>query len=199
MTEHGQGQDASDMHLTGKLLIAMPGMSDPRFEHSVVLLCSHSPDGSMGFILNKPMTEVTFADLIDSLSLGDAALARELAVRFGGPVETGRGFVLHSVDYLSPVQTMEIAVADAMIGLTATIDVLEKLAVGRGPERALLALGYAGWGAGQLEAEIAQNAWLTSDVDADLIFSDADAVKWERALAGLGVDALTLSSVAGRA
>jgi putative transcriptional regulator len=185
------------MDLTGKLLIAMPGMGDPRFEHSVVFLCSHGDDGAMGLIVNKVAADVQLSDLLSQLGIGDAAPeAGDLPVHFGGPVETGRGFVLHSPDYVSNLHSMAIGDGYAM---TATLDILEDIAEGSGPDRAMMMLGYAGWGPGQLEGEIARNGWLTADASWDLVFDLPAADKWHAALATLGVDPLSLSASAGHA
>lgn len=185
------------MDLTGKLLIAMPGMGDPRFERSVVFLCSYGNDGAMGLIVNKRAADVRLADLLDQLDITpDRPEHGEMPVHFGGPVETARGFVLHSPEYEANLHSMKIADDFAM---TATMDVLEDIATGRGPRQALLMLGYAGWGPGQLENEIGMNGWLTADADPDLVFGPVDDGKWEAALKTLGVDPLTLSASAGRA
>ena len=184
------------MDLTGQLLIAMPGMGDPRFDHAVVLICAHSDEGAMGLIINKPTDEVGLMDMLEQLSIDAGPGTRDIGVHFGGPVETGRGFVLHSLDYVSSLNTLKV---DGTFGLTATLDVLEELAQGRGPEKVLLALGYAGWGPGQLEDEIAQNGWLTCPADEALVFGAADEAKWEAALHSIGVDALLLSADAGHA
>ncbi|MBI6629316.1 YqgE/AlgH family protein [Pontibaca salina] len=184
------------MDLTGKLLIAMPGMGDMRFEHSVVVMCSHNDEGAMGLILNKPASDVRLSDLLDQFDIVPDPPSRDMTVHFGGPVETGRGFVLHSSDYVSNLQTLTI---NDWLSMTATIDILEDIAVGKGPERALMMLGYAGWGPGQIESEIAMNGWLTADPEAELLFSRPDHEKWEAALKLLGVDPLTLSAAAGRA
>ncbi|MFN3642623.1 MAG: YqgE/AlgH family protein [Gemmobacter sp.] len=184
------------MDLSGKCLIAMPGLADPRFEKSLVFLCAHSPEGTMGLIVNRPLPEITFRALLDRVNIAPTSDMRPLAVRYGGPVEPGRGFVLHSADYTAGSTTMRTG---AGLGLTATLDVLEALARGQGPSLALFALGYAGWGPGQLEAEILRNDWLTCDAPAALVFGADDGAKWERALALLGVDALSLSATAGRA
>jgi putative transcriptional regulator len=183
--------------LTGKLLIAMPGMGDPRFHGSVVFLCAHSADGAMGLIVNKPMPDVRFADMLEQLDIAHGAATPDLPVCYGGPVELRRGFVLHTADYLGGLDDrLEV---DARFAMTATLDVLEDLALGTGPAAALLALGYAGWGPGQLEAEIAQNGWLTADATPDLVFAPRMEGKWAAALASLGVSPLTLSSEAGHA
>jgi len=186
--------DAID--LNGKLLIAMPGMGDPRFAHSVVFMCAHSGEGSMGIVINKPTGDLRLKDLMQQLSIDTCDDMRDRHVHFGGPVETGRGFVLHDFGYRSEISSMVINDTFAM---TATQDILEDLGMGRGPSQAIVALGYAGWGPGQLEAEISQNGWLTCDADPDLVFETADPVKWEAALRKLGISALALSAEAGRA
>ncbi|MGB7271386.1 MAG: YqgE/AlgH family protein [Albidovulum sp.] len=184
------------MELIGKLLIAMPGMGDPRFEHSVVFLCAHTQEGAMGLIVNKPTSELKFTNLLDQLDIPKTERARDIRVHFGGPVEHVRGFVLHSGDYEGNGGTMRV---DDKFCMTATLDILQALAAGEGPEQSLLALGYAGWGAGQLEHEILENGWLTCDASEDLVFAAPDARKWEGALRSLGVDPMTLSASAGRA
>jgi len=186
----------SEIDLNGKLLIAMPEMADPRFTHAVIFLCAHSEEGAMGLVVNKPTDDVRLSDLLDQLDITRDAEARDLPVHFGGPVEHGRGFVLHDYGYHSSISTLDVTDEFAM---TATLDILEDLAQGRGPGHALIALGYAGWGPGQLESEIAQNAWLICDADPELVFTIPDSTKWEAALKKLGVNALTLSGAAGRA
>ncbi len=185
--------------LTGKLLIAMPGMGDPRFEKSVVFLCAHSPEGAMGLIVNKPIPDLAFADLLRQLGVrgpeAGAALPAK-RIHFGGPVEPGRGFVLHSADYRNNAATLRVGQS---FGMTATLDILEHIVAGHGPSHAILALGYSGWGPGQLESEIARNGWLTAEASPELVFSEDDGGKWSGALGTLGVHALTLSSAAGRA
>ena len=184
------------MDLIGQMIVAMPGLTDPRFDRSVILICAHSDEGAMGLIVNKPMQDMSFTGLLDQLKIPRAPTGRDISVHFGGPVERGRGFVLHSTDYQGGTATMQIA---GSYGMTATLDVLEALARGEGPKQALLALGYAGWGPGQLEAEIGRNDWLTSDTDAGLIFAPDDGAKWTRALGRMGISPLTLSAQAGRA
>ncbi len=184
------------MNLTGKLLIAMPGMGDPRFAHSVIYLTAHSSKGAMGLIVNKPAPELKLSDVLDKLVHGSAVVDRSLGVHFGGPVETGRGFVLHSCDYRSAIETLAV---DGNFSLTATLDVLEDIAAGKGPDKALLTLGYAGWGPGQLEGEIARNGWLTCDAETGLVFDLPDAKKWTAAVQSIGIDPLGLSPTAGRA
>lgn len=183
-------------NLRGKLLIAMPGMGDHRFDRSVVFLCEHNDQGAMGLIVNKPTPEIRFSDLLDQLELPSKTSAPDLAVHFGGPVENGRGFVLHSSDYSEDSSTMHV---DETFGMTATMTVLQVISDGCGPRRALFALGYSGWGPGQLETELQQNGWLTVDADADIVFGEDNAGKWAAALKSLGVDPLSLSASAGRA
>jgi len=185
------------MELAGQILIAMPGMADPRFERSVVLLCAHSEEGAMGLIVNKPLEELSFSGLLEHLDIPLGAEGRDIRVHFGGPVERGRGFVLHSSDW-QPVGEGTMKVPGGL-EMTATINVLEALAKGGGPGKALLALGYSGWGPGQLEAEIARNDWLTCDAPEALLFAPDDGAKWSAALRGMGIDPLTLSAAAGRA
>lgn len=184
------------MDLCGKLLVAMPGMVDPRFEHAVILICAHSDDGAMGLIINKLVPELSFSGLLGHLDIPKAQTNREIRVHFGGPVERGRGFVLHSPDYAGGPATMHI---EGGLLMTATLDVLEALAMGQGPDKALLALGYSGWGPGQLETEIARNDWLTVEPSEALIFAENDGSKWSGALRGMGIDPLSLSATAGRA
>lgn len=185
------------MNLSGKLLIAMPGMGDPRFERSVIFICAHSEDGAMGLIVNKPAPDLTFGQLLKQLDIPEPDdPSRAIRVHFGGPVEHVRGFVLHSTDYGGEGTTLHI---DDRFGMTATLDILQAIARGEGPASSLLALGYAGWGPGQLEAEILRNGWLTCDASPDLVFSERNDLKWTRALATLGVDPRSLSGSAGRA
>lgn len=188
--------DTPELELEGKLLIAMPSMGDPRFEHSVILLCAHSEKGAMGLILNKPSAEIRMSDVLDQLDIKPSGEADEIIVHYGGPVETGRGFVLHSADYASSLNTLDIS---QTFGMTATLDILEEIARGKGPQHALMMLGYAGWGPGQLESEIALNGWLTADAPANLVFQVPANQKWAAALESLGIDPLTLSATAGHA
>lgn len=184
------------MDLSGKFLIAMPALSDPRFERSVVLIISHSDTGSMGLIINKPLTDISFSSLLDQIGIARGEHRPAVAVHYGGPVETGRGFVLHDDSWTDPAGTLQVPGGLAM---TATQTVLTALAEGRGPQRALLALGYAGWSGGQLESELSRNDWLTADATAGLVFGTGNPTKWAEALASLGVDPLSLSATAGRA
>lgn len=189
-------QANESIDLTGKLLVAMPGMGDPRFEKAVILVCAHSADGSMGLIVNKPAPGVDVGDLLEQLNIPKAEPGREIRVHFGGPVEHGRGFVLHSGDYAGNNGTLHVS---DRFRMTATLDILEELAEGRGPQSALLMLGYSGWGPGQLESEILRNGWLTCDATPDLVFARDSGAKWGEALKSLGIDPRGLSAAAGRA
>lgn len=182
--------------LDGKLLIAMPGIGDPRFARSVVFICAHSHEGAMGLIVNKPATDLHFADLLEQLEIpvGDANDAIE--VHIGGPVEHGRGFVLHSPDYEIADSTLSVG---PEFGMTATLDILKDLANGTGPQECILALGYAGWGPGQLEAELQDNGWLICDAHPDLVFGAADEGKWTAALNSIGIDPRLLAGTGGQA
>lgn len=182
--------------LDGQLLIAMPGMGDLRFERSVIFVCAHSPEGAMGLIVNKPAPELRFTDLLAQLKIPAGGARPETRVHFGGPVEHGRGFVLHSSDYGVAGSSLRVNAAFAM---TATIDILRDMARGAGPDHALLALGYSGWGPGQLEGEIQANGWLTAEADAELVFGLHDTKKWEAALRSLSIDPRLLSAEGGRA
>lgn len=182
--------------LNGQVLIAMPGMQDPRFHRSLVYICAHSQDGAMGLIVNKRADDLKLKDLFGKLGIPvGKGIARE-AVHYGGPVETGRGFVLHSSDYHSDDATMQV---DDSTSMTATLDILHAMTTDSGPDRAIVMLGYAGWAPGQLEAELQANGWLACTADEDLLFSTDEAAKWDKALAKLGVHPALLSSTGGRA
>jgi putative transcriptional regulator len=190
-------------YLDGQLLIAMPVMGDPRFERSVIYLCAHSSEGAMGIIVNRPAGSIDFPELLVQLDIIKKAdqiklpeNAETLKVLKGGPVETGRGFVLHSSDFFIEDATLKI---DAGICLTATVDILKAIAKGAGPKHAILALGYAGWAPGQLETEIQGNGWLHCAPDSDLIFGTDIGAKYEKALKKIGIDLGMLSSEAGHA
>jgi putative transcriptional regulator len=189
-------------YLEGQLLIAMPVMTDKRFARSVIYMCAHSAEGAMGLIVNQRAPHISFRELLKQLSIssgkGDDILVdrADLNVHVGGPVETGRGFVLHSADYFVADSTLPI---DDGVSLTATVDILKAIAGGKGLDRAMLALGYAGWRAGQLESEIAANGWLHCPADADLLFDRNIAHKYDRALSKIGVDPSHLVSDAGHA
>jgi putative transcriptional regulator len=188
--------NVEDGNLSGQLLIAMPQMGDFRFDRSVVYMCAHSDEGAMGLIVNKPARSVDFADLLKQLEITMHEQISPVQVHVGGPVENARGFVLHTKDYQSGAGTLTVS---ERIAMTATMDVLEDIARGQGPEMSMLALGYAGWGPGQLESEIAQNGWLTCDATDEILFGLSHDSKWTAALNRLGVDPLLLSDVAGHA
>jgi putative transcriptional regulator len=190
-------------YLDGKLLVAMPGMPDSRFARSVIYVCAHSDEGAMGIVLNQRAPKISFPDLLVQLDVIDEKQAIQLPagadgvqVVRGGPVETGRGFVLHTNEYAIDNSTLEIAKG---VSLTATLDILRAIADGSGPQRALLALGYASWGAGQLETELQGNGWLVAPADTALIFDDVHESKYTRALRAIGIQPEQLSSQIGHA
>jgi putative transcriptional regulator len=190
-------------YLDGQFLIAMPGMSDDRFQRSLIYVCAHSNDGAMGIVINKPEPEARFAQLLVQLDVINEreairlpSRAEDIHVLKGGPVESGRGFVLHTPDYQTDGTTL--AIADGVC-MSVTLDILRAIADGQGPHKALFALGYTGWGAGQLEEEILHNGWLTCEGDPQLVFDMALETKYERALRKLGIDPAMLSSFAGHA
>lgn len=180
---------------TGHLLAAMPQMEDPRFERSVIYLCAHNAEGAMGLVVNRLFEAITFPDLLEQLSIETGPKTEQIRVHFGGPVESGRGFVLHTDDYVRD-GTLKVRSGFA---LTATVDILKAIAVGEGPRRSLLALGYSGWGPGQLESEIAANGWLVVPADPTIVFEHDLEDKWQQALAATGVSVASLSGFAGRA
>lgn len=193
----------SSGYLDGQFLLAMPGMADSRFARSLVYICAHSSDGAMGLVINQPARKIKFPDLLLQLELVEPEdlirlpqPAETLQVLKGGPVETGRGFVLHSADFFIDNSTLPI---DDGVSLTATVDILRAIAKGQGPEKAMLALGYAGWSAGQLEEEIQQNGWLNIPGDPALLFDSNLETKYGRALRTLGIDPAMLSGEAGHA
>lgn len=181
--------------LAGQLLIAMPGMPDPRFAHSVIFMCMHDGRGAMGLIVNQIVDGLAFENLLKQVGIEDESPKRRIAVHVGGPVESGRGFVLHSADYGTDT-TLDV---DGGLRLTQSVEVLKEISRGGGPRRCLLALGYAGWGPGQLEREIKENGWLNVSADEELIFGAESDDKWRLALAKMGIDPTMLSSSAGRA
>ncbi|MBU2581780.1 MAG: YqgE/AlgH family protein [Alphaproteobacteria bacterium] len=193
-------------YLEGQLLIAMPTMTDPRFAKSVIYMCAHSKEGAMGLIINQTAKNVSFPDLLDRLEIypGDnrnpsgQVECPDIPIHVGGPVETGRGFVLHTADYFVEDTTLKIR---NEICLTATLEILKAMATGNGPRHSILALGYAGWSPGQLESEIQANGWLNCPATADIVFAhgDAEPDKYSRALAALGIDLTFLASDAGHA
>jgi putative transcriptional regulator len=182
--------------LAAKFLIAMPGMQDPRFAHALVLMCEHTAGGAMGLIVNKPVPALSVSEVLKPMGLGPDCGSLSHKPYFGGPVETGRGFVLHSPDYAATAGTHKIKDFAAM---TTTPEILEDLSQNKGPEKAILALGYAGWGAGQLESEIQDNGWLHCAADRELIFGINMDQKYDHALRKIGIAPGMLSSEAGHA
>jgi putative transcriptional regulator len=187
--------DDEQSQLTGMLLVAMPSMPDPRFSRSVIYLCAHSSDGAMGLVVNQVAGNVTFPAVIGQLGIEAGQDCEDTPVHLGGPVETSRGFVLHSADYVQE----STLVIDDRFALTATIDVLRAIAEGHGPSRRVLALGYAGWSPGQLDQEIQNNGWLVAPADPEIVFGRDNDAKWLSALRAIGVDPSLLSTTAGHA
>ena len=181
--------------LTGQLLIAMPAMLDPRFQRTVIYMCAHNQEGAMGLVVNRLFGSITFEDLLEQLEIDAPQSIPNMPVHYGGPVESGRGFVLHSTDY---VREGTLVVNDE-VALTATIDILRAISEDRGPRRTLMLLGYAGWGPGQLDQEMQANGWLNVPCDETLLFDTDLESKWERSIAKLGVSLSMLSGEAGHA
>ncbi len=181
--------------LTGNLLVAMPQMSDPRFERAVIYICAHNDEGAMGLVVNKLFDQLSFPDLLEQLNIKTGPRTQQIRVHFGGPVESGRGFVLHSDDYVRE-GTMLVTSGFA---LTATVDILRAIAEGEGPRSSILALGYAGWGPGQLETEMAANGWLNVPADPELVFGSDLEHMWQNAMAKIGINPTSLSSLSGHA
>jgi putative transcriptional regulator len=184
-----------DSILIGQLLVAMPTLTDPRFAQSVIYVCAHTPDGAMGLVINRPLAKPSFDELLVQLEIAPVPPARRIRLCVGGPVDNARGFVLHTSDWTGEGS---LRVNDEL-ALTASLDVLKVIAEGGGPRAGFLALGYAGWGPGQLDAEFQQNAWLSVPADEGLVFGDDHDTKWRRALALLHIDPLLLSGAAGHA
>lgn len=186
-------------YLVGKLLIAMPGMGDPRFHRAVIFVCAHDAEGAMGLVINNTMSGVDFTDLVGQLKIeSDIKINFDklnLPVMCGGPVESARGFLLHSGDF-ARAETMKV---NKSYGVTGTLEALKDVALGNGPDNLIFILGYAGWEAGQLDAEILQNTWLIAEPDEALIFGDDPTAKWTQAVGKLGIDPAMLSGTAGRA
>ena len=187
--------DRDDGYLTGQFLIAMPTMGDPRFERTVIYMCAHSADGAMGLVVNRVASEIDFPELLNQLEIETDGIKTPTPVLMGGPVETGRGFVLHSMDYS---QDSTLKVTDE-VGLTATVDILRAIAEGDGPAKSLLTLGYSGWSSGQLDNEIQANGWLNVSSDTSILFDEDLNRKWERAVRKVGIDPSFLSAEAGHA
>jgi putative transcriptional regulator len=189
------GTDNAGAFLTGKLLAAMPSMSDPRFHKALIFICAHDANGAMGIVINNEMTNIPLSLLLSQLSLPTSDEFEDFPVLQGGPVETARGLLLHSSDVL---KTESIRI-DRDFAVTGTIEALREIVSGEGPHDKLFALGYAGWSAGQLESEIAGNAWLVIDADPDLVFRTVPGAKWEKAIRKLGVDPALLTASTGHA
>ncbi len=181
--------------LTGQLLVAMPNMSDPRFAKAVIYVCSHSEEGSMGLVVNRLVQSLTFPDLLNQLDIETYGMENQIRVHLGGPVDEERGFVLHSPDYMKD----STVVVGSKYALTATVDILRDMASGDGPNQSMLALGYAGWGPGQLDQEIMENGWLSVPPNDDIVYDDILETKWERAMGQLGIDPRLLLDEAGHA
>jgi putative transcriptional regulator len=203
MPDRNAPKPQRDGYLDGNLLIAMPTMGDPRFNRAVIYLCAHSADGAMGIIINQRAPNISFTELLEQLNIAPPKERIRLplglgamAVHLGGPGETGRGFVLHSADYFKAESTLPI---DESVCLTATIDILRDIAKGTGPDKALLALGYAGWAPGQLENEIHANGWLHCAADPELIFDAEVDHKYTRAMSKIGIDPIRLVNDSGHA
>jgi len=196
------GSLKTDGYLDGQLLVAMPSMTDPRFHRAVIYMCAHSAEGAMGLIINQRAPHITLPRLLEQLEITaggsrpTAIRVGSMAVHVGGPVETSRGFVLHSSDYFAADSTLPIT---ETVCLTATIDILKAIAKGSGPDKAILALGYAGWAPGQLEREIQSNGWLNCPADQDIVFDGDLEGKYGRALESIGIDPSHLVGAAGRA
>jgi putative transcriptional regulator len=181
--------------LAGQILVAMPALDDPNFSQTVILVCAHSAEGAMGIILNRSLERPSFEGLLKQLDITPLPPQREIRLCTGGPVEAVRGFVVHTTDWMAD-GTLRV---DEGLGLTTSLDVLKAVAQGSGPRECLLALGYAGWGAGQLEAEFGQNSWLSVPADEDLVFKGDNDTRWRRAMQKMHVDPALLSSTAGHA
>ena len=195
MYSNQTSNNGSDPYISGQLLIAMPGMRDERFFKTVIYMCAHTEEGAMGLVLNQMMDSLSFPDLLEQLGIDEGNAGESVPIHFGGPVEAGRGFVLHSAEYQQDA-TLEV---DDGVALTATVDILKAIARGYGPRQSLLALGYAGWGPGQLDDEIRANGWLQAPADHELIFGGDQETKWERSIAKIGIDPRMLSDEAGHA
>lgn len=186
--------ERNEEYLTGKLLIAMPSLGDKRFHRAVIFICAHDEGGAMGLVINHDLPGVDFSDLAEQLKI-DSDIKINLPVMYGGPVESARGFLLHSGDFTC-ADTMQI---NNSYGVTGTLDALKDIALGNGPENIMFVLGYSGWEAGQLEGELIQNAWLVAESDENIIFASDNKTKWVKAVGKLGIDPAMLSSEIGSA
>lgn len=181
--------------LEGRFLIAMPGIGDERFHRSVILVCAHSGQGAMGLVVNQRSDAISFDQLLEQLDIEPNESTSSTPIRIGGPVESGRGFVLHSSDYEGD-NALDI---DGKFMLTATVDILRDIVDGKGPKDRIIALGYTGWAPGQLEQEIQQNGWLSCDSVPEIVFGDTDDDKWVAALSEMGISPEVLSAAGGTA
>lgn len=195
LTHRCRSEPGDELSFRHQLLVAMPSLKSDCFSKSVVYLCAHSAAGAMGIVINQQLPQIKFKELLEQLNMPLPHMRIDPVIHFGGPVETGRGFVLHSTDFLRD-DTVRI---NEGLGITGTVDILQAIAQGHGPHKSIFALGYAGWGPGQLDAEICANAWLTVPADDDLIFNPNLADKWGRALHKMGVNPMALSFDAGHA
>ncbi len=184
------------MELAGQFLVAMPGMGDPRFARSVIFICAYSQDGAMGFVINQRAADITLADVFSRMDMEVSDTSLAAPVHIGGPVQPARGFVLHLDDSR---QSSEPLIIPGGYVLTATKDILEDIGSGTGPDPYLFAVGYAGWGAGQLDSEIGQNGWLTAPATPELVFHTDREALWETVVRSIGIDPLGLSAASGRA
>lgn len=187
-------QDLSG-YLAGQFLLAMPHLQDPRFEKAVIYICGHDTNGAMGLVVNKHLGDLTLKGLLEYLNLSHESIKRDLPIFFGGPIDSGRGFILHSDDFSHP-GTVPLG---NHISLTATVDILQSIAEGNGPKDCLLAMGYVGWGPNQLDSDLHSNKWLQVEADPELLFHTPIEKKWEKAIAKLGVTPESLSEEFGQA
>ena len=194
-TQDGDPDLVPEGQLTGQLLIAMPAMTTPHFAQAVIYVCAHTPEGAMGIVLNRKLASPSFGDLLEQLDVNPKPPVRQIDLYRGGPVDAARGFVLHTADWTGDGSLM----VDPEIALTASLDVLKSIADGGGPQRGFLALGYAGWGPGQLDREMTENAWLSAPASVDIVFDGDHETKWRRAMGILKVDPVLLSGTAGHA
>ena len=183
------------MNLTGQIIVSMPSLEDERFYKTVIYMCAHSSEGSMGIIINKKIDYDLYPDLLEQLGIDKPLDKKKLFIRYGGPIESGRGFVLHSDDMIRK-ETLNI---DKGVALTSTAEFFDDLSIGKGPKKSILALGYAGWAPGQLESEILQNSWISLPVDTSFLFDDEVSRKWTQAYKIMGVNPNNLSFQSGRA
>ena len=183
------------MNLTGKIVVSMPDLEDNRFFKTVIYMCAHSLDGSMGIIINKKIDYDLYPDLLEQLGIDKPLNNKKLFIRYGGPMESGRGFVLHSDEFIRK-ESLNI---NKGVALTSTAEFFDDLSIGKGPKNSILALGYAGWGPGQLENEIMQNSWITLSIDNSFLFDDEVSQKWHQAYKLMGIDPLKISHNSGRA